>query len=161
MGKCQTMATCIFHILQLVCRYEACKGLSHWDQMITEHQILCPLFMLFILHLIQVVFYLKAIPSCAKCFHLGLAFSLSTSSRAFSSCISRRGGLSAAFLAHKNFSSSPRETGIYSRSSPLSPQTLMYLSLFNILSLRKYGRYLYFFEKQDLCSKHKEHFLLV
>jgi len=77
--------------------------------------------------------------------------------------MSRRGGLSTAFLAHKNSSSSPRETGTYSRSIPLSLQTLMYLSLFSILSLRKYVRYLYFFgeEKQDLCSKYKEHFFLV
>lgn len=120
--------------------------------------------MLFILHLIQAVFYLKAIPSCAKCFHLGLTFSLSTSFRAFSfSCMSRRGGLSTAFPAHKSSSSSPRETGTYSRSIPLSLQTLIYLSLFSILSLRKYVRYLYFFgeEKQDLCSKYKEHFFLV
>lgn len=41
MEKRQTMATCISCILQLVCKYEACKALSHSDQMITVDQILC------------------------------------------------------------------------------------------------------------------------
>lgn len=72
MGKCQTTATCISYILQLVCKYEACKALSHSDQVITVDQIQSPLFRLFILRLIQVVFCLKATLSCAKCFHLGL-----------------------------------------------------------------------------------------
>lgn len=76
MGKCQTTATCISCISQLVCKYEACKALSHSDQMITVDQILCPLLGLFILHLIQVLFCLKATPSSAKCFHFGLILNL-------------------------------------------------------------------------------------
>lgn len=72
MGKCQTMATCISCILQLVCKYEECKALSHTGQMITVDQILGPLFTLFILYLIQMVFYMKATPSCSTCLHLGL-----------------------------------------------------------------------------------------
>lgn len=70
MGIPQTIATCISCILQLVCKYEACKAVSHCDQLITAHPVLSPLFRLFILHLIQVLFCPKATPSCAKHFHV-------------------------------------------------------------------------------------------